>query len=242
MWFTSDYAGPAAPQIVDALVRANNGFDLSYGEDAAMVRVTAKLREIFEAPSAAVYLIATGTAANALLLSLLCPPWATIYCHHTAHAQVDECGAPEFYTGGAKITPLEGVSARIDSASLRAAIAATGRAGVHGVQKGALSLTNATEMGTIYTPEQTAALARIAHDAGIPVHLDGARFANALATLGCTPAQATWKAGIDVMSLGGTKNGLLGGEAVILFDPTKRWEFELRRKRGGHLLAKHRHY
>ncbi len=241
MWFTSDYAGPAAPQIIDAVVRANTGYDLSYGEDAAMGRVTARVREIFEAPDAAVYLVATGTAANALILSLLCPPWATIYCHHSAHAETDECAAPEFYTGGAKLTPIAGSAGRIDAGALLSAINATGIAGVHNVQKGALSLTNATEHGTIYSLAQLHDLTKIAHDAGIPVHLDGARLANALVSLSCTPAEASWKAGIDMMSLGGTKNGLLGGELVILFDPARAWEFELRRKRGGHLLAKQRH-
>jgi threonine aldolase len=202
--------------------------------------VAARLREVFEAPEAAVYLVATGTAANALSLACLCPPWATVYCHRNAHVEEDECGAPEFYTGGGKLTLLEGAHARIAPESLERAINFTARVGVHNVQKGALSLTNATEAGTVYDPEQVAELARIARVRGIPVHMDGARFANAVAHLGCTPAELTWKAGVDVLTFGGTKNGCLGVEAVVLFDPVRAWEFELRRKRGGHLFSKHR--
>ena len=145
----------------------------------AMERVTARIREVFEAPEAAVYLVATGTAANALALACLCPPWATVYCHRNAHVEEDECGAPEFYTGGAKLTLLDGEHARIDPESLERAIGFTARAGVHNVQKGALSLSNATEAGAVYDPAQVAELARIARVRGIPVHMDGARFANA---------------------------------------------------------------
>ena len=241
MWFTSDNAAPAAPEVLAAVARANEGNAPSYGAEAAMARVTARLREIFEAPEAAVYLVATGTAANALALACLCPPWATVYCHREAHVQEDECGAPEFYTGGAKLTPIDGEHGRIAPESLERALAATGLVGVHNVQKGALSLTNATEAGTVYGPDEVAALAGIARAAGVPVHMDGARFANALVGIGCTPAELTWKAGIDALSFGGTKNGCLGVEAVMLFDPKRAWEFELRRKRGGHLFSKHRY-
>ena len=240
MWFTSDNAGPAAPEVVAAVAAANTGCEHSYGADAAMARVTTRVREIFEAPEAAVYLVATGTAANALALACLCPPWATVFCHRHAHVAVDECAAPEFYTGGAKLTLVEGDHGRIAPAALAAAIDATTGAGVHGVQPGALSLTNATEAGTVYPPAEIAALAAVARDRGLATHLDGARFANALARLGCSPAELSWKAGVDILSLGGTKNGLLGVEAVVLFDPARAWEFELRRKRGGHLFSKHR--
>lgn len=241
MWFASDNTGAAAPEIVAALGAASRGHEPSYGADAAMGRVTARLREIFEAPEAAVYLVATGTAANALSLACLCPPWATVYCHRNAHVEEDECGAPEFFTGGAKLTLLEGAHARIAPESLAEGLAFTARAGVHNVQKGALSLTNATEAGTVYDPDMVAALAGHARAEGLPVHMDGARFANSLVGLGCTPAELTWRAGVDVLSFGGTKNGCLGVEAVILFDPARAWEFELRRKRGGHLFSKHRY-
>jgi threonine aldolase len=240
MWFQSDNTGPAAPEIVEAVAAANAGHAPSYGADAGHERVQARIREIFEAPEAAVYLVATGTAANALSLACLCPPWATIYAHREAHAAVDECGAPEFYSGGAKVTLLDGAHGRVAPGELARAIGETASGGVHNVQKGALTLTNATEAGTVYGPEQVAALAGIARAAGVPVHMDGARFANAVAHLGCAPAELTWKAGVDVLSFGGTKNGCLGVEAVVLFDPARAWEFELRRKRGGHLFSKHR--
>jgi threonine aldolase len=206
-----------------------------------MARVTARIRELFEAPEAAVFLVGTGTAANALALACLNPPWATIYCHRNAHVEEDECGAPEFYTGGAKLTLLDGAHGRIEPESLARALDTTAGAGVHNVQPGALSLTNATELGAIYRPEQVRALADLAHARGLPVHMDGSRFANALVALGCSAAELTWKAGVDALCLGGTKNGLMGVEAVVLFDPARAWEFELRRKRGGHLLSKHRY-
>ncbi|MFT3975453.1 MAG: beta-eliminating lyase-related protein [Amaricoccus sp.] len=241
MWFASDNTSPAAPEVMAAVLRANQGHAASYGADAAMARVTERLREVFEAPDAAVYLVPTGTAANALALACLCPPWATIYCHRTAHVEEDECGAPEFYTGGAKLTLVDGSHGRIAAEALEAALGFTARAGVHNVQRGALSLTNATEAGTVYTPADVARLSGLARRHGLPVHMDGARFANALAFLGCTPAELTWRAGVDVLSFGGTKNGCMGVEAVILFDPARAWEFELRRKRGGHLFSKHRY-
>ena len=240
MWFTSDNAAAAAPQVMAAMGAANGGPAASYGADPASARVTARLREIFEAPEAAVYLVATGTAANALALACLCPPWAAVYCHRRAHVAEDECGAPEFFTGGAKLVPVEGEHGRMTPEALRAALDDGPHTGVHNVQRGALSLTNATEAGTVYRPGEVAALAAVAHAEGMAVHMDGARFANALASLGCTPAALSWKAGVDVLSLGGTKNGCLAVEAVVLFDPARAWELELRRKRGGHLLSKHR--
>lgn len=240
MFFASDNGGPAAPEVMNAIVRANAGTAMPYGADPIMDRVREKIRAVFEAPEAAVYLVATGTAANALALATLVRPWETIYCHRHAHIEEDECGAPEFYSGGSKLTLLDGADAKIDPESLRQAIFHTARAGVHNVQKGALSLTNATENGAVYTAGQVAVLTGIARAHGLRTHMDGARFANALVRLGCTPAELTWKAGVDVLSFGGTKNGLLGVEAVVLFNPDHAWEFELRRKRGGHLFSKHR--
>jgi threonine aldolase len=241
MWFASDNAAPVAPEVMAALERCNLGYASSYGTDAVTDGVCARLREIFEAPEAEVHLVSTGTAGNALALACLCPPWATIYCHRHAHVEEDECGAPEFYTGGAKLTLLEGDHAKIVAESLARALDFTARAGVHNVQRGALTLTNPTELGTVYDPEEVRALAELAHARGVPVHMDGARFPNALVSLGCSPAELTWKAGVDVLTLGGTKNGLMGVEAVILFNPERSWEFELRRKRGGHLFSKHRY-
>lgn len=241
MYFASDNTSAAHPTVLQALMRANEGYAPSYGADALMDRVRALVREQFEAPEAAVYLVATGTAANALALGCLCPPWATVFCHRNAHIEEDECGAPEFYTGGAKLTLIDGPDAKLTPTALSDALHFAARAGVHNVQKGALSLTNATEAGTVYTPREIAALAALAKAEGLPVHLDGARLANALAFTGASPAEMTWKAGVDALSLGGTKNGLIGAEAVVIFDPEKAWEFELRRKRGGHLFSKHRY-
>jgi threonine aldolase len=241
MWFVSDNASPVPARILEAIAGANHGYAASYGNDGAMDRVRARIRDLFEAPEAAVYLVATGTAANALSLAVLCPSWSTVYCHRLAHVEEDECGAPEFYTGGAKLTLIDGAHGKIDPRALGDALSFTARAGVHNVQRGALSLTNATECGTVYTPDEIAALATLARGRGVPVHMDGARFANALVALGCTPAELTWRAGVDVLTLGGTKNGLLGVEAVVLFDAARAWEFELRRKRGGHLFSKHRY-
>jgi threonine aldolase len=239
MWFVSDNAGPAHPSVLAALARANAGYAAGYGADEASARVTARLREVFEAPEAAVFLVGTGTAANALALACLCPPWATVFCHRYAHVQEDECGAIGFYAGGAPLTLVDGAHGRIDPDALAAAVAKAGPS-VHQPQRGALTLTNATEAGAVYHPDAVARLAEIAKAAGLPVHMDGARFANAVAALGCTPAELTWRAGVDALSFGGTKNGLLGVEAVILFDPARAWEFELRRKRAGHLFSKHR--
>ncbi len=241
MIFASDNAAPVAPEVMAALVKANEGYATSYGNDEIMTRVIAQMRELFEAPEASVYLVATGTTANALSLSVLAAPWQTIFCHRQAHAEVDECGAPEFFTGGAKLTLLDGENGRIDAGAFDKTISESKWLGVHNVQQGALSITNVTEVGTVYSTAEIEALTTIAGARGIGTHLDGARFANAIVALGCTPAEMSWKASIDVVSFGGTKNGLMGVEAVIIFDPDKAWEFELRRKRGGHLFSKHRY-
>ncbi|MGE4612437.1 MAG: low specificity L-threonine aldolase [Paracoccaceae bacterium] len=241
MWFTSDNAGPAAPEIMGAMTQANTIYSQSYGCDPIMDRVRDKIRDIFEAPGAAVYLVSTGTAANSLALASMVQPWQTIYCHRHAHISEDECGAPEFYTNGAKVVLLDGKDATIEPSSLSQAIANTGLVGVHNVQKGALSISNVTELGAVYSVAEIEALCEIANANDVPVHLDGARFANALVHLGCTPAEMTWKAGFETVSFGGTKNGCVGVEAVILFNPDRAWEFELRRKRGGHLMSKHRY-
>lgn len=239
--FASDNTSPAHPAIMASVAAANDGYAMPYGADRWMDDVRAEIRRQFEAPEAAVYLVATGTAANALALACLCPPWAAVYCHRNAHVEEDECGAPEFYTGGAKLVLIDGDHARMSPEGLSRAIGFTARAGVHNVQKGMVTLTNSTENGAVYTPAQVAELAALAHAQRLPVHMDGARFANALVAAGCTPAEMTWRAGVDVLSFGGTKNGCLGVEAVVIFDPAKAWEFELRRKRGGHLFSKHRY-
>jgi threonine aldolase len=240
MFFGSDNTGPAHPQIMQALAEANTGYAAPYGADPLMEEVRTRIRDIFEAPEAAVYLVATGTAANSLGLACLCPPTHTVFCTPNAHINVDECNAPEFYTGGAKLT-LVGEHDKMTPETLRRAVEGEGNRGVHGPQRGPVSITQATEMGQTYTVAEITALSAVAREFGLPVQMDGARFANALVAANCTPAEMTWRAGVDVLSFGGTKNGCIGVEAVILFDPARAWEFELRRKRAAHLFSKHRY-
>ena len=241
MFFASDNASPVPQQVLDAVAKVNEGYAASYGTDAEMDEVRRLIREIFEAPEAEVYLVATGTSANVLSLATLVQPWQAICCHRNAHIAEDECGSPEFYTGGSKLNLIDGDHGKITPAALEAAIKVQVQGFVHSVQRGALSLTNATESGTVYSYDELKALCDVAKRYDMPVHLDGARFANSVVSTGATPAEMSWKAGVDVLSFGGTKNGLMGVEAVILFDPKLAWEFELRRKRGGHLFSKHRY-
>lgn len=238
MNFASDNVGPAAPEVMAAMAAANEAPQKPYGNDPFTARAEALVREVFEAPEASVHLVSTGTAANALALSTLAKPWDAIFCHRIAHAEVDECGAPEFFSGGAKLRRVEGEDAKITPVSLRAALDELPPGDVHSVQRGPLSLTQLTELGTAYSVAEITALCEIAHDAGIKTHLDGARLANAMAASGASPAEMTWKAGIDALTLGGTKNGCLGVEAVVFFDPDQAWETALRRKRAGHLWSK----
>lgn len=241
MNFISDNSSAAAPQIINAISSVNAEYQPSYGDEDLAQLVNLQMCELFEAPQAQTYLVATGTAANALCLACFCPPWGAVYCHHQAHVEEDECGAPEFYTGGAKLVKLKGGHGRIDTHELQTALVSATIAGVHNVQRGALSITNATELGAVYTPETVTKLSSLAATYKLRTHLDGARLANAIAHLGCTPAEITWKAGVSAVVFGGTKNGLLGVEAVVFFDDSLCWEFELRRKRGGHLFSKHRY-
>ncbi|MCA0871574.1 low specificity L-threonine aldolase [Seohaeicola saemankumensis] len=240
MFFASDNSGPVHPQVMDALTEANKGFTMAYGADTLMDEVRARLREVFEAPDAAIYLVATGTAANSLALATMCQPYETVFCSPTAHIHEDECNAPEFYSGGAKLTLVPG-SDKMTPDALRGAISGEETRGVHGPQRGPVSITQVTERGSVYSLDELNALTATAREFNLKVHLDGARFANAMVALGCTPAEMSWKSGVDVLSFGGTKNGLMGAEAVIFFDPEKAWEFELRRKRGAHLFSKHRY-
>lgn len=239
MFFASDNAGPAHPKVMDAVIKANAGYALGYGADDIMDTVRQQVRDVFEAPNAAVYLVINGTSANALLLATMTNPWDTIFCTDVAHIHEDECNAPEFYTQ-AKLTLVPSIAGKMTATDLRSKVEAEQNRGVHGPQRGPLSITQVTEKGTVYSLDELRALTDVAKEFGMKSHLDGARFANALVGLGCTPAEMTWKAGIDAVSFGGTKNGALGVEACVIFDPDLAWEFELRRKRGGHLLSKHR--
>jgi threonine aldolase len=240
MFFASDNAGPVHPQIMGRLTQANEGHAMPYGKDAIMDEVRDAIRTAFEAPQAEVYLVATGTAANALALACYTQPWQTIFCSTTSHINEDECNAPEFYAGAAKLTVID-TDDKMTPDALRRTIEKHPDGNVHGAQRGPVSITQVTERGSVHTLDEIRALTAVAKEYDLPVHLDGARFANALVSLGCTPAEMTWKAGVDVVSFGGTKNGCMGVEAVVFFDPTKAWEFELRRKRGAHLFSKHRY-
>jgi len=243
MYFTSDNAVGAAPEILDAIMAANNGALPSYGADPMMEEVERTISTIFETPCR-VFLVGTGTAANALTLASLAPPWGAVFCHRYAHIEVDECGAPEFFGGGLKLVLLDGDNGKIDPAALTNALNETGAGGVHQVQPAVLSLTNVTEAGALYQADEVAALSALAHDKGCAVHLDGTRFANALVSSNASPADMSWRAGVDVLCLGATKNGALAAEAVIFFDPERQADriaqFEYRRKRGGHLISKGR--
>jgi threonine aldolase len=239
MDFASDNASGADPKILAALVAANGGFYPAYGADPYTARAEKMLCEIFER-DCAVFFLATGTGANALALAALTPPWGAIFCHEDAHVMDDECGAPEFFSAGAKMIGLPGYKGKITPDVLRDALKAYPRGLIKQVQPASLSLSQANECGALYSREEISALCEIAHAAGVKTHMDGARFANALVTMGCTPAQMTWKAGIDVLSFGATKNGTLACEAVIFFDKALAEDFAYRRKRGGHLLSKGR--
>jgi len=239
MNFTSDNGSGAAPQILAALVEASAGPAPAYGADPWSRAAEKKLAEVFETDLAA-FLVATGTAANALALAALTRPWEAVFCHEEAHVQDDECGAPEFFTHGAKLVNIPGFGGKITPAGLQEALSRHPRGVSKTVQPAVVTLSQVTEAGTIYTLDEIAILAEIAHKAGVAVHMDGARFANALMALGVTPAEMSWRAGVDVLSLGATKNGALACEAVIFFDKTRAETFPYLRKRGGQTISKGR--
>ena len=239
MRFASDNTAGAAPEVMAALAAANDGVAMGYGADAWTKRVETRLAEIFERPCD-VFLVSTGTAANAIALSAMVPPWGSMLAHRSAHVEIDECGAPSFYAGGAKIALLDGDDGKIDIDALRRALSQQGAGGVHQSQPKALSLTQATEAGTVYSARELAERAELARQAGLKVHLDGTRFANALARTGAAPADFSWRAGVDALCLGATKSGALAAEAIICFDRSIAEEMAFRRKRGGHLLSKMR--
>jgi threonine aldolase len=237
MDFSSDNASGASPQILAALAAVNQGPASAYGADAVTARLTQRFAQIFE-HEVAVFPVATGTAANALALAALTPPWGIVYCHDEAHIAIDECAAPEFFAGGAKLIGLPGADAKITTDAVAGRL--TERGFVHHAQPAAISVSQSTEAGTVYSAAELAALGEFARREGLSLHVDGARFANALVALDCAPADLTWRAGVDVLSFGATKNGALAAEAVIFFDPAKARDFAYRRKRGGHLLSKMR--
>jgi threonine aldolase len=238
--FGSDNVTPVCAPIMRAIEAANTGSVGSYGADEYTERLHSAARELFET-DLVIYPVATGTAANALALAQIASPYGGIYCHETAHIVTDECGAPEFFTGGAKLLGLPSPNGKVDPRRLEAAIALANEMGVHHVKPAALSVTQSTEWGTVYDLEELSELTAIARSHRLPVHMDGARFANALAHLGCSPAAATWKSGVDVLSLGASKNGAMCAEAVVFFKPALAEDFERRRKQAGHLWSKFRY-
>ncbi|MCX7558847.1 beta-eliminating lyase-related protein [Sulfitobacter sp. F26204] len=239
MFFASDNAGPVHPKVMERVIAANTAHQMPYGNDTIMDEVRERIRALFEAPQAEVFLVATGTAANALALACYTQPWQTTFCSKVAHIQEDECNAPEFYASGAKLTLID-TDDKMTPSALDAAIKGQVVGNVHAAQPGAVSITQVTERGSVHSLAEIQALTAVAKAHSLPVHLDGARFANAMVALDCTAAEMSWKSGVDVLSFGGTKNGCMGVEAVVFFDPSKAWEFELRRKRGAHLFSKHR--
>lgn len=238
MNFASDNIVGASRPVLDALVAANDGVRASYGADADTRAVEARLSAIFER-EIAVFLVTTGTAANALALSALVPPYGAVLCHANAHVMEDECGAPEFFAGGAKLIGLPGTGAKLAPQTLADALASF-PTGTRQTPPFAVSISQASECGLVYRPGEIAALAEVARGAGLALHMDGARFANALVSLGCSPAEITWRAGVDVLSFGATKNGCLAAEAVIVFDPARAAALPYLRKRAGHTLSKGR--
>ena len=238
MNFNSDNVHGVDPAILDAIGDANTGTARAYGYDDWTAAAEQRLRDVFECDLAA-YLVVTGTAANSLALTACCPPYGAVVCHREAHIMTDECGAPEMFSGGAKLMGVGGAACKLTPAAVTAMLGTLGR-GEHEQRPSVVSLSEATELGTLYTPAEVAALASLARERGMRMHLDGARFANAVARLGCTPAELTWKSGVDVLTFGATKNGALGVEAVVFFDTTLARDFLYLRKRTGQLVSKGR--
>lgn len=238
MRFFSDNAAPVSPAVLAALAEVNV-VDTAYDGDAHSQALDARFSELFETEVRALW-VSTGTAANSLALAALCPPHGGIVCHRNAHIQVDECGAPGFFTHGASLMTAAGPGAKLTPEMVRGVIDPI-RKSVHNVQPHALSITNATEYGEVYTPGEVAALGALCRERGLGLHMDGARFANAIAHLGCAPADVTWRAGVDALSFGFVKNGAMSAEALIFFRTDLAEETLYRRKRAGQLMSKGRY-
>ena len=241
MIFGSDNMVGASERVMDALAEANAGAAPSYGADPWTIEAERLLAETFEHDLAA-FFVATGTAANSMALSAIAQPWSAVLCHRHAHIMVDESSAPEFFTGGARLIPVTGAAGKITPEALGQTWERLPADAPHNVRPSAVSISQASECGLVYRPEEIAAVAEIAKSHGAAVHMDGARFANAVARLNCSPAELTWKAGVDVLCLGASKNGALAAEAVVFFDRKHAVDFASRRKRAGHLVAKGRFF
>ena len=237
--FCSDNVAGASPEIVAALADAAQGAMAPYGADPITARAQARLSDLFET-EVTTHFVATGTAANSLALASICPSHGAIFCHRESHINADECGGPEFFTGGAKLLDLDGAAGKLHRDDLERELA-KGWSGVeHHVQAAAVSLTQASEAGTLYSVDEISGISELCRGHDLALHMDGARFANAIASLGCAPADASWRAGVDVLSLGATKNGALAAEAILFFNPEMATAFKYRRKRAGHLFSKMR--
>lgn len=236
--FTSDNIAGASDSVMEAIIAANQGDTMPYGNDDYSAEVTRMFVELFEC-DLDVFLVSTGTAANVLSLSAMTPPWGSVLCHFESHLLNDESSAPEFYTGGARLVGIEGADAKIDPVALKQNIHQK-LGDVHSCQPSAVSISQVTEVGSLYSLDEIRAVTDIAKSADLPIHMDGARFANALVALSCTPAEMTWKAGIDILSFGATKNGVMAAEAIVVFNKSLSKDLGFLRKRGGHLHSKMR--
>ncbi len=239
MIFASDNWAGAHPRIASALAAHAGGFEPAYGNGPLDAKVQAKFAEIFER-DVAVFFVGTGTAANALSLVSADRPGGVSFCHRESHVMDDECGAPEYFTGGSRLHAVDGALGRMDPDNLTSAIGRFAGDNVHAGRAAAVTITQATEIGTLYTPDQIRKISGIARQHGLPLHMDGARFANALVSLGVTPAEMTWKSGVDMVSFGGTKNGCWCAESVLMFDMDRAKEFGFIRKRAAQLFSKSR--
>ena len=235
----SDNQAGAHPKVLDAMVSASSGLVSAYGEDRLTEGLTRRFSEIFEI-ECEVFLVATGTAANSLILSAMCPPWGAVLCHEGAHIINDENTAPEFFTGGARQIGVPGELGKHWHDAIRAQVELAQLHGVHNVKPTAISLTNATEQGTVLKPAEVAAYGELAKELNLGLHMDGARFSNAVVGSGASPADLTWRSGVDVLTFGATKNGAIAAEAVVFFNDRFSEDFAYRRKRAGHLWSKHR--
>ncbi len=239
MNFYSDNTAAATPEVLAAIGAANQGWAPAYGADPWSTRIDAAFSRWFDHPVRA-FPVATGTAANALALATLTPAWGQVFCSQNSHVLHDECGAMELQSAGARLTALASPHGLLEADVLAQALAGQ-TVSVHSVQPACVSITQASECGTVYQPSQVAAISAVCRQHGLRLHMDGARFANALVSLGVRPADITWRAGVDVLSFGATKNGALGAEAVVFFDAALARDFELRRKRAAHLFSKMRY-
>ena len=235
--FASDNVAGACPEVLDAIIKANDGDSTPYGNDQISTELQDKFSKIFE-KEVIVFPTASGTAANALALSTMTPSFGNIYCHKLSHINTDECGAPEFYTGGGKLVPLNGINGKITADELNNTIG--GKGIVHHTQPSSVSITQVCESGEVYQLDEIKNISEITHKHNLNIHMDGARFANALVSLDATPAEMTWKSGIDVLSFGATKNGCIAAEAIIFFNKDLVGNIAFLMKRAGHLLSKMR--